>query len=67
MEIGGRTLEEAVKETVFTRLPTDSGGLIAVDASGNFSMQFNTVGMFRGRCTSDGKCSVGIWEEEVDL
>ena len=42
-----------------------SGGLIAINALGEYSMEFNSKGMFRGVCESSGECSVGIWEEMV--
>jgi beta-aspartyl-peptidase (threonine type) len=37
------------------------GGLIALDAKGNFAMPFNTSGMYRGRVDSDGKVTVEIF------
>jgi Asparaginase len=44
-----------------------SGGLIAVNALGEYSMEFNSKGMFRGVCDSHGECSVGIWEEMIPI
>ena len=44
-----------------------SGGLIAVDSYGEYSMEFNSKGMFRGVCDSTGECSVGIWEEMIPI
>ena len=44
-----------------------SGGLIAVNAVGEYSMEFNSKGMFRGVCESSGQCSVGIWEDMRDF
>lgn len=64
--LGGRSTSEATKQTVFDTLPPDSGGLIVVDAQGNYSMEFNTPGMFRGICDSNGLCKVGIWEEMIE-
>lgn len=63
MELCGQSVQEAVKDTVWSKLPAESGGLIAVDARGNYAMDFNCGGMFRGTCGSDGLASVGIWEE----
>ena len=40
-----------------------SGGLIAINHLGDYSMEFNSKGMFRGVCESSGQCSIGIWEE----
>ncbi|WP_336194114.1 isoaspartyl peptidase/L-asparaginase [Providencia stuartii] len=38
-----------------------SGGIIAVDNKGNFVMQFNTKGMFRGTIGSDGTPQVAMF------
>jgi beta-aspartyl-peptidase (threonine type) len=43
--------------------PGGVGGLIALDAGGNFAMPFNTPGMYRGSITADGKTHVAIYEE----
>jgi beta-aspartyl-peptidase (threonine type) len=50
MEYAGRTLAEAADRVVFEKLPAigGRGGLIAVDASGNVALPFNTEGMYRG-------------------
>jgi len=37
------------------------GGVIAVDKEGNYTMIFNTSGMFRGYVTADGKREVAIF------
>jgi beta-aspartyl-peptidase (threonine type) len=37
------------------------GGLIAVDASGNVAMVFNSAGMYRGMKNSDGENIIGIY------
>lgn len=34
-----------------------------MNSAGEYSMEFNSKGMFRGVCDSTGECSVGIWEE----
>ena len=34
---------------------------------GEYSMEFNSKGMFRGVCDSNGNCSVGIWEEMIPI
>eukprot|EP01038_Epipyxis_sp_PR26KG_P007576 gene7576-10324_t len=65
MDYGGKTLIEAMKETLFEKLPIGSGGLIGVDKDGNVGMEFNSLGMFRGMLDySKKKGSLGIWEEE---
>lgn len=65
IEIGGMSLNDAVKDTVFKKLPTGSGGIIAVNSNGDYSMEFNSKGMFRGVCDSSGNCEVGIWEDLI--
>ena len=39
------------------------GGLIVLDAKGNYAMRFNTRGMFRGTIGSDGIACVGVLSE----
>lgn len=39
------------------------GGLIVVDARGNYAMRFNTSGMYRGTIGSDGVAWVGVFAE----
>ena len=40
-----------------------AGGVIALDAKGNFSMPFNSEGMYRGFITADGKKTVEIYKD----
>lgn len=44
----GISLEKAAEEVVWQYMERGTGGLIAVDNSGNFTMPFNTLGMLRG-------------------
>jgi beta-aspartyl-peptidase (threonine type) len=62
MAYGGMKLSEALRTMVHERLPEDTGGAIAVAASGEYAMDFNTRGMFRASLGSDGRACVGIWE-----
>ncbi|MCD4676589.1 MAG: isoaspartyl peptidase/L-asparaginase [Desulfobacula sp.] len=62
MIYGGLSLEAAAQEVVFEHLEPGSGGLIAVDSKGCFTMPYNTPGMFRGYQVSDGEVVVKIWE-----
>jgi len=62
-EYADLSLEEAARRIVFDTLPPDSGGLIAVDRSGNISMTFNTPGMYRACANSEGLLQVGIGAE----
>lgn len=39
------------------------GGLIVLDAKGNYAMRFNTSGMYRGIIGNDGIARVGIFSE----
>jgi beta-aspartyl-peptidase (threonine type) len=43
-----------------------TGGVIALDRTGNISMPFNTEGMYRGYRTSDGNEGVYIFSDEPD-
>ena len=65
MEYKNMTLKEAADEVIHRKLPKigGSGGLIAVDAKGNFTMPFNTEGMYRGVVKEDGKIEVFIYKE----
>ncbi|WP_036575917.1 isoaspartyl peptidase/L-asparaginase family protein [Nitrosospira briensis] len=40
------------------------GGLIVLDAKGNYAMRFNTRGMFRGSIGSDGIVRVGMFADD---
>jgi L-asparaginase / beta-aspartyl-peptidase len=50
MAYAGESLESAAEAVIMRTLPPigGRGGLIAVDRHGNFSMPFNTEGMYRG-------------------
>ena len=65
MEHLGEPLEKAVRHAIAQTLPVDSGGIIAVDASGNIETQFNTPIMARGQANSDGLFRVALsdWVE----
>lgn len=63
MEYKGLSLNEACREVVFKKLIAlnGEGGLIGVDSKGNCSLIFNTPGMYRGFCNSDGDREVAIY------
>jgi beta-aspartyl-peptidase (threonine type) len=65
MEYKGMQLEEAANEVIFNKLlPVGgTGGVIAVDKDANYTMTFNTSGMFRGIASSNGKSHVAIFQE----
>jgi len=62
MEYKNYSLKQAADEMIFKRLKPGDGGIIAVDKDGNFTAEFNTIGMFRGVATSNGIYEVKIWE-----
>lgn len=64
MDYGGQSLQEAVIDTV-NSLPSQTGGVIAVNNRGEYSMEFNSNGMFRGVCFDSGHCEIGIWDELI--
>ncbi|CAE7817339.1 unnamed protein product, partial [Symbiodinium microadriaticum] len=59
MKYTGASLGDACRGTI-SSLPLESGGVIAVDADGRQEMCYNSLGMFRGSCDSNGNCRVGI-------
>jgi beta-aspartyl-peptidase (threonine type) len=68
MEYSGMTLQEAAGEVIREKLvgAGGTGGVIAVDRTGNVTMPFNTEGMYRGFKTSGGKDGVYIFSDEPD-
>lgn len=60
MEYKGLSLNEAA-EYVVDGTPKGTTGLIAVSATGEVVMPFNTTGMFRACATEDGFTEVAIW------
>ncbi|KAM7526195.1 hypothetical protein LguiA_016097 [Lonicera macranthoides] len=61
MEYKGLSLEDAGAYVVEKCAPKGTAGLVAVSASGEVTMPFNTTGMFRACATEDGNTEVGIW------
>jgi beta-aspartyl-peptidase (threonine type) len=66
MEYGGLPLQAAADSIVMRQLVTQQGegGIIAMDRSGNWTMPFNSTGMFRGRIDAAGNVTVGIFRGE---
>ena len=62
MKFKNYTLDEAAQEIVFNVLPDGSGGIIAVDKDGNYSLTFNTTSMLRGVANSEGIFEIAIWK-----
>lgn len=64
MKYLGLSLGEATKNVIFKVLPSDTGGVIAVDSLGNISMEFNTNLMFRA-CARQGSNPLIQWEKPL--
>jgi len=66
MEMKGLDLAAACKEVIHKSLPeiNGDGGLIAIDAKGRISMEFNTEGMYRGAIDGEGNRTVAIYGKE---
>lgn len=66
VEYKGLTVEKAGYEMIRKELPAlgGDGGLIALDNQGNFTMVFNTEGMYRGYMRGGKKAVVEIYKEE---
>lgn len=64
MEYKGLSITEAAGEVVLNKLVKmqGEGGLIGVDSEGNFTLVFNSAGMYRGVKTSDGVNEVKIYK-----
>jgi beta-aspartyl-peptidase (threonine type) len=64
VELQGLSIEQAAELVVNDELKRagGSGGVIALDNEGNFSMPFNTEGMYRGYIRDDGKPVVQIYK-----
>ena len=63
MDYKGMNLKEAMNQTVNVKLINmdGEGGMIGVDAEGNFSMLFNSAGMYRGVKNNEGVDEVAIY------
>ncbi len=64
MEYAGMNLYDAMNKVVNEKLVAinGEGGMIGVDAQGNFAMLFNSEGMYRGVKTSDGFTQAAIYK-----
>lgn len=67
IEYSNLSLQEAAINIVQNLLPEKSGGLIAVGKDYTYAMPFNSEGMFRGVCCSNGDGYVSIWNEEYNF
>jgi beta-aspartyl-peptidase (threonine type) len=66
MQHAGATLDEAARTVIHEVLVEagGSGGIIALDASGNTALVFNSDGMYRGYVLADGEPHVAIFKDE---
>lgn len=65
MEYKGLSLEEAAAYVISECAPRGTAGLVAVSATGEVTMQFNTTGMFRACASEDGYSEIGIWPNSM--
>lgn len=65
VEYGRQAVAKAANEVVMNAVPKlgGDGGVIALDANGNFATPFNTDGMYRGWVDREGKMHVAILGE----
>ena len=65
MEYQNFSVQEACRREIrkLTELG-GTGGVIAVDASGNIAMEFNTSGMFRGYMKANGEKKIAIFKNQ---
>lgn len=61
MEYKGISLKEAAEYVVQECAEIGTTGLVAVSATGEVAMPFNTRGMFRACASEDGYSEVAIW------
>uniref|UniRef100_A0A5B7AK81 beta-aspartyl-peptidase n=1 Tax=Davidia involucrata TaxID=16924 RepID=A0A5B7AK81_DAVIN len=61
MEYKGLSLKDAADYVIQECAPKGTAGLVAVSATGEVTMPFNTTGMFRACATEDGYSEIGIW------
>jgi L-asparaginase / beta-aspartyl-peptidase len=65
MEYLNLSLERAAHDVVMVRLVEQGGdgGIIAMDSQGNYTMPFNSAGMYRGYIGPDGRPAVAIFRD----
>ncbi len=62
LDYKGLTLQESTNEVIHSKLPKDTGGVIALDKDGNYAMPYNTAGMIRGFITASGQSTTYIYD-----
>ena len=68
MKYNQLSLKEAANYVILNKLKKQhaEGGIIAVDKFGNFTMTFNTTGMFRGYVTSEGFHGIHLFKDKEE-
>jgi beta-aspartyl-peptidase (threonine type) len=66
VEYKGEPVAQAANDVVMGAVPKlgGDGGVIALDADGNFATPFNTEGMFRGWVDKEGKIHIAIFADK---
>ncbi len=66
MQFAGQNLQEAAETVIMDELVVagGDGGIVAVDASGEVSMIFNTSGVYRASVIGSGEKRIGIFGDE---
>ena len=66
MEYGGLSLQAAADSIVMRQLVAQGGdgGIIAMDRQGNWTLTFNSAGMYRGRVGADGRPQTAIFRDQ---
>ena len=66
VEFGQLSVKEAADQVIMKRLKDagGAGGIIALDRTGNYTMPFNTSGMYRGVIGPDGVPHVWIYRDD---
>ncbi len=65
IQLAGLSLEEAVRRKVMVDLPPigGNGGVIAISATGEPVLMFNTPGMYRASISEGGEVKIGIYAD----
>ena len=58
------SVQGAAEAVIHGKLNEGDGGLIAVGATGEIALVFNSEGMFRGAADSGGRFEIGIWKHD---
>lgn len=65
LQYTGKTLVQACKHSIGSKLAEGDGGVITVGSDGTIVLAFNTTGMYRAAADSSGHRLVAIWAEPL--